>query len=461
MDPQALRDCLACLVCHLPLRAPTTLACGHTVCATHPTPKLDVTLSKIIALLDSVLQDKDEDSADRDEPFRSSNVRQRADTAGPPDRPRKRQRLEDGAGDLLTHLLTSSAHPGETSHRLASPAHSHLLSELSCEICFMLLYNPVTTPCQHTFCAICLHRSLDHSNLCPLCRTTLPGFSFFEDHPPNQTLQTLLLAAFPDKYTERAETIDTRDGRLDTPIFVCMLIFPGHPTALHFFEPRYRLMLRRCLEQQVPSFGMVMPARRGAASQNPTDYGTMLEVRSVQMLADGRSMVETWSTYRFRILARGTRDGYTVARIERIDDVPDALTAIPALVHASNAELMDICTAFLHQLRRGTARWVVQRLDTVYGPPPSDPAAFSFWIALVLPIDEHEKAKLLPMRSAHMRLRLVVHWIEQLNSTWAHILWMDINSAGKDSSSRFCNIHTYYSYYCQSASVPLLYSASS
>ncbi|KAJ7691567.1 PUA-like domain-containing protein [Mycena rosella] len=492
MDPQALRDCLACLVCHLPLRAPTTLACGHTVCATHPTvpcplhlcnilggpsrpriprtsrvkylppppaplatvpvaePKLDVTLSKIIALLDSVLQDKDEDSADRDEPFRSSNVRQRADTAGPPDRPRKRQRLEDGAGDLLTHLLTSSAHPGETSHRLASPAHQretfscapllgptlekHLLSELSCEICFMLLYNPVTTPCQHTFCAICLHRSLDHSNLCPLCRTTLPGFSFFEDHPPNQTLQTLLLAAFPDKYTERAETIDTRDGRLDTPIFVCMLIFPGHPTALHFFEPRYRLMLRRCLEQQVPSFGMVMPARRGAASQNPTDYGTMLEVRSVQMLADGRSMVETWSTYRFRILARGTRDGYTVARIERcvsslssfsfltprcrIDDVPDALTAIPALVHASNAELMDICTAFLHQLRRGTARWVVQRLDTVYGPPPSDPAAFSFWIALVLPIDEHEKAKLLPMRSAHMRLRLVVHWIEQLNSTW-------------------------------------------
>lgn len=36
----------------------------------------------------------------------------------------------------------------------------------------------------------------------------------------------------------------------------------------------------------------------------------------------------------------------------------------------------------------------------------------------VLPIDEQEKAKLLPIRSARMRLRLVVHWIEQLNNNW-------------------------------------------
>ena len=49
---------------------------------------------------------------------------------------------------------------------------------------------------------------------------------------------------------------------------------------------------------------------------------------------------------------------------------------------------------------------------------PSDPAAFSFWVALVLPIDEYEKAKLLPIRSARMRLLMVTHWIEQLNNNW-------------------------------------------
>jgi len=47
------------------------------------------------------------------------------------------------------------------------------------------------------------------------------------------------------------------------------------------------------------------------------DYGTMLEIRSVQMLADGRSMVETWGTYRFRILEREVLDGYMVGRVER------------------------------------------------------------------------------------------------------------------------------------------------
>ncbi|KAJ6613422.1 PUA-like domain-containing protein [Mycena sp. CBHHK59/15] len=292
----------------------------------------------------------------------------------------------------------------------------------------MLLYNPVTTPCQHTFCAKCLHRSLDHSNLCPLCRDTLPGFSFFEDHPCNQVLETLLLNAFPAMYAERGAVLEAeeRDARLDTPIFVCMLIFPGHPTALHFFEPRYRLMLRRCLEAEVPSFGMIMPARQGAGAgvqAASADYGTMLEVRSVQMLADGRSMVETWSTYRFRILERGTLDGYTVGRIERIDDIPD--DDAPGIPHGpdgppppSNADLMETCTAFLLQLRRGTAPWVVQRLNHVYGPPPTDPAAFSYWVALVLPIDEYEKAKLLPIRSARLRLWLVVHWIEQLKNNW-------------------------------------------
>ena len=81
---------------------------------------------------------------------------------------------------------------------------------------------------------------------------------------------------------------------------------------------RYRLMLRRCLEFPTPQFGMIMPPR-AAPTGSPTEgeYGTMLEIRSVQALPDGRSLVSTWGTFRFRILERGTLDGYTVARIER------------------------------------------------------------------------------------------------------------------------------------------------
>jgi len=60
---------------------------------------------------------------------------------------------------------------------------------------------------------------------------------------------------------------------------------------------------------------------------------------------------------------------------------------------------------------------VVQRLNNI-GPVPEDIGLFTFYVASVVPIDEHEKAKLLPIRSPRLRLRLVVHWIEQLEQHW-------------------------------------------
>ncbi|KAF9485335.1 LON-domain-containing protein, partial [Pholiota conissans] len=350
--------------------------------------------------------------------------------------------------------------------------------ELTCHICYVLFYQPVTTPCQHTYCAKCLQRSLDHSTTCPICRHELPSH-FFQDQPTNKTIMAIILRAYPLLYQERGDAIqeEERHARLNTPIFVSTLTFPGIPTFLHFFEPRYRLMLRRCLESPYPRFGMIMSPKPGAPQ---IDYGVMLEIRSVQMLPDGRSMVETWGSSRFRILERGTLDGYTVGRVERIEDYaddlaetlvdeeevsstgltpspaserpllrriastltgggssptqPTASTSSPSVSSASsssahpprtraprqptNAELMETCRAFLDRLQRGAAPWVVQRLSQTYGAMPSDPAQFAFWVALVLPIEEHEKAKLLPIRSARLRLMLVVHWIEQLNNHW-------------------------------------------
>ncbi|PCH41212.1 hypothetical protein WOLCODRAFT_151254, partial [Wolfiporia cocos MD-104 SS10] len=95
-----------------------------------------------------------------------------------------------------------------------------LLAELTCEICFALLVQPLTTPCQHTFCAGCLHRALDHSRACPLCRAPLPDYAFFAEHPPNRVLLALVLRAFPGAYEERRAALaaEERDARLDTPV---------------------------------------------------------------------------------------------------------------------------------------------------------------------------------------------------------------------------------------------------
>lgn len=49
--------------------------------------------------------------------------------------------------------------------------------ELSCPLCLDLLFNPVSTPCGHQFCRLCISRArgVGHSS-CPLCRRLLSGF---------------------------------------------------------------------------------------------------------------------------------------------------------------------------------------------------------------------------------------------------------------------------------------------
>ncbi|UZJ56902.1 hypothetical protein CBS101457_006222 [Exobasidium rhododendri] len=387
--------------------------------------------------------------------------------------------------------------------------HSELMDILECQLCYQLLYQPLTTPCGHTFCRQCFARSLDHSSACPLCRTEMPSFAFFQEHPSNVFLMNLLTAEWDSSsqeeedqdpettdlkylprsarddssipssslslkplYNERKTTMEreARESLLSTPLFVCTLAFPHMPTILHIFEPRYRLMIRRCLESGNPRFGMVLPSQdMSGPVPGMARFGTMLEIKTVQMLPDGRSMIETVGSHRFRVLERGSIDGYTTGQIERIDDVSDEAedylervsmgtvesNASPAvLAEAREAQaafqaavgidlsrgeerqtnsllsstftqldtkqLVAVCTAFIGTLRSGSAPWLMTRLNNTYGPLPdeSNVAAFGYWMALVMPIDEHEKSKLLPIRSPRLRLRIVVHWIEQLRQTW-------------------------------------------
>lgn len=50
--------------------------------------------------------------------------------------------------------------------------------DLDCILCCRLLWKPVTTPCGHTYCWMCLDRCLDYSSACPLCVTSLADVIF-------------------------------------------------------------------------------------------------------------------------------------------------------------------------------------------------------------------------------------------------------------------------------------------
>ena len=55
---------------------------------------------------------------------------------------------------------------------------------------------------------------------------------------------------------------------------------------------------------------------------------------------DGRAIVETWGSYRFRIMERGVLDGYTVGRVERVEDLVDE-EADAADMAAAEGDLID------------------------------------------------------------------------------------------------------------------------
>ncbi|KAJ3778886.1 PUA-like domain-containing protein [Lentinula raphanica] len=481
MDPHSISLLLRCPLCSNTLSNPSTLHCGHTICGSHrsctlhphpyqSTRRNDVSLQKIIDLVNQYCESHSSNSPAR---VRDRDDDEDEDEEVSQARPYKRARTDtqvdvdddDEQDDLLAHLRSESVRQQTLPHNIpilpseprpldsSDVFEKDLVTELTCEICLSLMYAPVTTPCQHTFCSRCLHRSLDHSEVCPICRQQLPGFAYFQNHPLNDLMLRIILQACPSAYEDRGIAIEAEEhnARLNTPIFVCNLSFPGMPILLHFFEPKYRLMLRRCLDSPWPSFGMIMSSSASSSSASsstlsPSDqieYGTMLEIRSVQTLPDGRSMVETLGVWRFRILERGLMDGYVVGRIERIDDIPDdedvdgfeglnlpvssvVLPPPQPPLPLTTLHLVEHCTSFLSQLHTATTPWVGQRLSYTHGPPPpsdpSDPAfdaaTFSFYVGMILPIDEWEKAKLLPVRSVRMRLKMCVWWIEGLRQHW-------------------------------------------
>jgi len=92
------------------------------------------------------------------------------------------------------------------------------------------------------------------------------------------------------------------------PLFPLRLVlFPGQVLPLHIFEPRYRMMVNRCIEEQGP-FGVVLmredtPDWREYRSDValPYDVGTTAHIRQVERLADGRLNILTVGLHRFRV----------------------------------------------------------------------------------------------------------------------------------------------------------------
>ncbi|KAK3380393.1 ATP-dependent protease La domain-containing protein [Lasiosphaeria ovina] len=335
--------------------------------------------------------------------------------------------------------------------------------QVDCQICYRMLYEPVTTPCGHTFCRSCLQSALNSARHCPICRHALSidPQVYPDSSPPCQPLTDIISYFWADTLEERRRGATKQEsGGHDIPIFICTLSFPGVPTFLHVFEAKYRLLIQRALEGD-RTFGMVLYSEHG----NLREFGTMLRIESIEFFPDGRSVLEAVGISRFRILEHGTLDGYIVAKTQTINDMsvaeeedkeieetrlwygargssmasqaegsihgvqgdrqtrprtikfPKSLYEID---HVPTIDLMAFCVNFVRQKKENSVGWLKTRIITIYGEcPENDPDHFPWWFASILPIKDSHKYRLLETRSVRERIKICCQWIIMLEeSMW-------------------------------------------
>ncbi|KAM3910766.1 LON peptidase N-terminal domain and RING finger protein 3 [Leptodactylus fuscus] len=282
-------------------------------------------------------------------------------------------------------------------------------SDLDCSLCMRLLYEPVTTPCGHTYCLKCLERCLDHNPKCPLCKEDLCEYLAMRKFCKTDLMEDLIAKYFPEELKERKmvykeEIAELSNLNTNVPIFVCTMAYPTVPCPLHIFEPCYRLMIRRCMETGTKQFGMCI----GDPIKGFADYGCMLEIRNVEFFADGRSVVDSIGKRRFKVIRHSQRDGYNTADIEYIED--------EKVQGQHYAELLTLHDAVYDQAYTWftTLKPALKtRILSHFGPMPAKEAdlqvnpngpAWCWWILAVLPLESRAQLPFLAMTSLKDRL---------------------------------------------------------
>jgi Lon protease-like protein len=180
------------------------------------------------------------------------------------------------------------------------------------------------------------------------------------------------------------------------PLFpLDVVLFPGSSLPLHIFEPRYKMMIRRCLTMKL-QFGVILAQKQGIATVGCTAAITSL----AKQYPDGKMDILARGEFPFQVKEVFDDKPYYEAAIECLDDAPGAHPAASQEL----VETYEQCYWLLYnrgpEITRGT------------GLSP----AYTMADSLPLPLDE--KQALLEMRDEAQRqvqlLSQLKEWLPQL-----------------------------------------------
>ncbi|RDA87704.1 hypothetical protein CP532_1770 [Ophiocordyceps camponoti-leonardi (nom. inval.)] len=345
-----------------------------------------------------------------------------------------------------------------------------LRSEVDCQICFCLLYDPYTTPCGHTFCRHCLLKAYDRRDRCPLCRRPLGIDPLLKADvcPSNDRIAGYIRTFWQDELDSRAEAyiaegIATRH-LTHIPLLVCGLSFPGQPMYVQIFEPQYHRMLENVMNGN-GKFGMVMPLDPERLGDGFHPIGVLHRVKNTWYRRDGRSLVELEGLCRFRVLNSYMHQGYTVGVSERADDVgveqEEAMEAAEVGYDASDSaagghlyqyydtrdeeaaatapfwtswrqfgsdmpecaidlnamtteSLLRFALSFVDRMQEKKVPWLTEAKLMTYGECPADPVLLPWWLGSTIPISNPQKVRLISAFTVRDRLKICGSWIMEI-----------------------------------------------
>ena len=183
------------------------------------------------------------------------------------------------------------------------------------------------------------------------------------------------------------------------PLFpLNVVLFPGEELPLHIFEPRYRRMVRECLDTRSP-FGMLLAVNDGIAHVGCT--AEILEV--VKRYPDGRMDIITVGRDPFRVVTLFTDDPLLEGTVDYLDD-RDA--PVEPKTRQQLVEIYETChTLLFNSLPRN-----------VEESPTGD---LSYAIAASLPLELLCKQQLLELRTENERQERLLRYLKD----WApHLL---------------------------------------
>jgi len=260
---------------------------------------------------------------------------------------------------------------------------------IECALCLSMVCEPISISCGHTFCRVCLVKSLRRSKKkCPSCRSVCHIVA--EDAQENIMIKNIALSINPFSYQMRLAEAELEKSTWTSllPVFYYnQCLFPGSKLSLHLFEPRYKVMMQRVVNS-TRSFAYVPNFTNYSAGVG--DIALIATLEEVEFLPDGRCLLEAKLTARCLITEQFVEEGTQGLHFVRLEDLNDVV--MDELETTRAIELKNMSTSLLSMVIEPT---VLLRLEKTYGPAPSSLVGYSLWLTSMSPMSEGDKLNLL------------------------------------------------------------------